>query len=190
MKVNFTLTQNEIEELVRAKVASLMALPEGVPMETNFVAGRGSEGGRVEVSIDTEATIGDKAPVTAPAPAAAKPKGPAVVKVVPAAVVRTQAPAQPEPAAEPAEEAQAVAASRPDFSKARAALADRLVAEAKQEDAVEEAPADDEAVTPVEEAADEAPFEEAKPAVVAEAPVPAAPTRPVFGALKRPDNRT
>lgn len=187
MKVNFTLTQNEIEELVRAKVASLMTLPEGVPMETNFVAGRGSEGGRVEVSIDTDGTPSDKAPAPAPAPAVAKPKGPAVVKVVPA---RAQTPAQPEPAAESAESAQAVAASRPDFSQARAALADRLVAEAKQEGAAEEAPADDEVVTPTEDAADEPPFEETKPAVTAEAPVPAAPTRPVFGALKRPDNRT
>lgn len=187
MKVNFTLTQHEIEELVRAKVASLMTLPEGVPMETNFVAGRGSEGGRVEVSIDTDATTGDKAPAPAPAPAAAKPKGPALVKVVAA---RAQTPAQPDPSTEPAEEAQAVAASRPDFSQARAALADRLVAEANKEEAVEEAPANDEAVPPVEDAADEPPFEEAKPEVTAEAPVPATPARPVFGALKRPDNRT
>lgn len=185
MKVNFTLTQHEIEELVRAKVASLMTLPEGVPMETNFVAGRGSEGGRVEVSIDTDAATGDKAPAPAPAPVAAKPKGPALVKVVAA-----RAPAQPEPSTEPAEEAQAVAASRPDFSQARAALADRLVAEANKEEAAEEAPAGDEAVTPVEDAGEEPPFEEAKPAVTAEAPVPATPVRPVFGALKRPDNRT
>ena len=181
MKVNFTLSQHEIEELVRAKVASLMALPEGVQLETNFVAGRGSEGGRVEVSIDTDTVSADKAPAPV-----AKAKAPSVVKVV-AAPARQQAP-EPETAAE---EAKAAAVSRPDFSQARAALADRLIAESKQEGEDQDAPAtDSEAVTPVEDAADEPPFEEAKPEVTAEAPVPATPTRPVFGALKRPDNRT
>ena len=180
MKVNFTLSQHEIEELVRAKVASLMALPECVQLETNFVAGRGSEGGRVEVSIDTDTVTTDKAPAPV-----AKAKGPSVVKVV-AAPARQQAP-EPETAAE---EAKAAAVSRPDFSQARAALADRLVAEANKEEAAKETPANDEAVAPVEDAADEPPFEEAKPEVTAEAPVPATPSRPVFGALKRPDNRT
>lgn len=174
MKINFTLSQYEIEELVRAKVASLMALPEGVQLETNFVAGRGSEGGRVEVTIDTDTVSVDKTPAPA-----AKAKAPSVVKVV-AAPVRQQAPEQ-EAAAE---EAKAAAASRPDFTQARAALADRLVAEANKEETSE----DDEAVTPADN--DEPPFEEAKPEVTAEAPVPAAPSRPVFGALKRPDNRT
>ena len=182
MKINFTLSQHEIEELVRAKVASLMALPEGVQLETNFVAGRGSEGGRVEVSIDTDTVSADKAPAPV-----AKAKGPSVVKVV-AAPARQQAP-EPEPETA-AEEAKAAAVSRPDFSQARAALADRLVAEANKEEATEETPANDEAVAPVEDAADEPPFEEAKPEITAEAPVPATPTRPVFGALKRPDNRT
>ena len=182
MKVNFTLSQHEIEELVRAKVASLMALPEGVQLETNFVAGRGSEGGRVEVSIDTDTVSADKAPAPV-----AKAKGPAVVKVV-AAPARPQAP-EPETAA--AEEAKTVATTRPDFSQARAALADRLVAESKQEGEDQDAPAtDSEAVAPVETEDSQPPFEKSEPEITAEAPVPATPTRPVFGALKRPDNRT
>ena len=182
MKVNFTLSQHEIEELVRAKVASLMALPEGVQLETNFVAGRGSEGGRVEVSIDTDTVSADKAPAPI-----AKAKGPAVVKVV-AAPARPQAP-EPETAA--AEEAKTVATTRPDFSQARAALADRLVAESKQEGEDQDAPATDgEAVAPVETEDSQPPFEKSEPEITAEAPVPATPTRPVFGALKRPDNRT
>lgn len=182
MKVNFTLSQHEIEELVRAKVASLMALPEGVQLETNFVAGRGSEGGRVEVSIDTDTVTAAKAPAPV-----AKAKTPSVVKVV-AAPARPQAP-EPETAA--AEEAKAAAVSRPDFSQARAALADRLVAESKQEGEDQDAPAtDSEAVAPVETEDSQPPFEKDEPEVTAEAPVPATPTRPVFGALKRPDNRT
>lgn len=187
MKVNFTLSQYEIEELVRAKVASLMALPEGVQLETNFVAGRGSEGGRVEVSIDTESATSSKSPFAASAPVAPKAKGPAVVKVV-AAPARPQAP-EPETAA--AEEAKAAAVSRPDFSQARAALADRLVAESKQEGEDQDAPAtDSEAVAPMEIEDSQPPFEKSEPEITAEAPVPATPTRPVFGALKRPDNRT
>lgn len=182
MKVNFTLSQHEIEELVRAKVASLMALPEGVQLETNFVAGRGSEGGRVEVSIDTDTVSADKAPAPV-----AKAKAPSVVKVV-AAPARPQAP-EPETAA--AEEAKTVATTRPDFSQARAALADRLVAESKQEGEDQDAPAtDSEAVAPVEIEDSQPPFDKGEPEITAEAPVPATPTRPVFGALKRPDNRT
>lgn len=185
MKVNFTLSQHEIEELVRAKVASLMALPEGVQLETNFVAGRGSEGGRVEVSIDTDTVSADKAPAPV-----AKAKGPAVVKVV-AAPARPQAPEPETAAAAAAEEAKAAAVSRPDFSQARAALADRLVAESKQEGEDQDAPAtDSEAVAPVEIEDSQPPFDKGDPEITAEAPVPATPTRPVFGALKRPDNRT
>ena len=188
MKVNFTLSQHEIEELVRAKVASLMALPEGVQLETNFVAGRGSEGGRVEVSIDTESATSSKTSFATSAPVVPKAKGPAVVKVV-AAPARPQAP-EPEPETA-AEEAKAAAVSRPDFSQARAALADRLVAESKQEGEDQDAPAtDSEAVAPVEIEDSQPPFEKSEPEITAEAPVPATPTRPVFGALKRPDNRT
>lgn len=102
--MKITLSQQEIEEVVRDYVTSMVQLRDGTDMTIDFTAGRGENGLTASIDINYLSVSGIPAIQETPAPAKA-PATKAATKPAPAAPAAPVAPAEPVAAEETATDA-------------------------------------------------------------------------------------